>query len=121
LKNEKFQQKFIFLNELPRGRSGKVQIPEIKKQVNNLNTENTISSDLEPAFFQIVSKSLQTSVDNISMNMLAEETPSWDSLSHLVLIGALEKNFSIVFTPLEVMNIKILSDLFTLLKQKLNS
>lgn len=120
LEERKIPAKIHFLNELPRGRSGKVQIPEIKKQVENLQQENNLSTDMEPAFFQIVSQSLQINIEHISLNMLAEETPEWDSLSHLVLIGALEKNFSIVFTPLEVMNIKILSDLFTLVKQKLN-
>jgi len=109
------------MNELPRGRSGKVMIPSILEKIKGYQQENDTSSDLQTAFLQIVSRQFKMPANKIHMNMLAEETAAWDSLTHLVLIGALEKQFNITFTPLEVMNVKILSDLFDIVKKKLDS
>lgn len=50
--------------------------------------------------------------------MVAEDTPEWDSISHLFLIAEMEKQYHIEFSPMEVMNIRKMSDLFSLVENK---
>lgn len=45
--------------------------------------------------FEIVAKTLKISVDNLNENSALGETPNWDSLNHVVIIGELESNYGI--------------------------
>jgi len=52
------------------------------------------------------------------MNFAAEDNPEWDSITHLILITEIEKHFKIEFSPVEVMNVKSLSDLYSIIEHK---
>ncbi|RYZ88834.1 MAG: acyl carrier protein [Proteobacteria bacterium] len=45
--------------------------------------------------FDIVAKVLQVNVDEINEHSAKGETPNWDSLNHVILIGELENNYGI--------------------------
>ena len=119
LEHRKIPSKVYFMDSLPRGRSGKVILPDIMEQIEGMDQDNHTDTHTNSGFLQIVAQSLQIQEDKISMNMLTEDTPEWDSIRHLVLIGDLEKHFNITFTPVEVMNVKKLSDLSGLVENKI--
>jgi len=118
LEEKKVPSKIYFVDELPYGLSGKVSIPAIKEKVREMS-ENTISEiEDNNAFFSIISNSLQLPLDAVSMDMEAEETPQWDSIAHLILIAQFEKHYTIEFTPMEVMNVNKVADLYDLIEKK---
>lgn len=45
--------------------------------------------------FEVVAKALEISVDMLNKNSAIGETPNWDSLNHIVIIGELESNYGI--------------------------
>src|SRR5687767_4254653 len=45
--------------------------------------------------FDIVARVLEISVDQINENSEMGETPNWDSLNHVILIGELENSYEI--------------------------
>jgi len=118
LEESKVPTRVFFMDELPYGRSGKVILNDIKKLADEHREPNYISPETKPAFLNIVSQCIQMPLDCINLNMVAEETAEWDSISHLLLIAAMENHFGIEFTPLEVMNVRVLSDLYSIIEKK---
>ena len=45
--------------------------------------------------FEVVAKALEISIDLLNENSAIGETPNWDSLNHVVIIGELESNYCI--------------------------
>lgn len=121
LEPRKTPAKVYFMDQLPRGRSGKVMLPSVKEKVIAIENEETASNTEGPDFLKIISQSLQIPQDKISLSMEAEVTPEWDSIRHLVMIADLEQNFDISFSPVEVMNIKSLSDLKEIVEEKVKA
>jgi acyl carrier protein len=54
-------------------------------------------------------------------NTTADQVPGWDSLSHLNVILAVEQEFNIRFKPYELLKLKNVEELQTLVSSKLNS
>jgi long-chain acyl-CoA synthetase len=121
LEEKKVPAKVYFVGELPHGRSGKVMVESVKKLVAGLEETNGTDVDRTPVFLEIVSQCLNMTPDRVSLNMVAEETPAWDSISHLMLVAEMEKHFNIEFSPVEVMNIKRLGDLYSTVERKIKS
>ena len=119
LEERKVPAKIYFINELPHGPSGKVMLEKVKEQIAALEESISTPDARAPFFLDIVSHCLQMPVDDISMEMITAETPAWDSISHLILIAEMEKNFNIEFSPPEVMNVKTLADLYSTVERKM--
>lgn len=45
--------------------------------------------------FDVVANALEISVEILNENSAIGETPNWDSLNHIVIIGELESNYGI--------------------------
>ncbi len=117
MEERKVPSKIWFVDQFPYGPSGKVIVQEVKNMVSGKEI-----SDLhykETDFFKIVSKCLRIDAENLTMDFKAEDNPEWDSITHLILITEMEKHFKIEFTPLEVMNVKSLSDLYSNIEHKI--
>ena len=56
----------------------------------------------------------------IRQDMTAEDVENWDSLSHINLIVAVEKEFRIRFTTAEVSALKNVGELEVLIEAKMN-
>ena len=52
-------------------------------------------------------------------NTTADQVPGWDSLSHLNVILAVEKEFNIRFKPYELLKLKNIGELQKLIDDKL--
>jgi long-chain acyl-CoA synthetase len=118
LEERKVPSKIFFIDEIPMGRSGKVIIPKIKEIVAATTTSFEPNNNTIPIFFEIVSKCLQVPIDQIKMEINANDTPEWDSIAHLMLIAEMERKYNITFTPIEVMNINTVSELYQTIEDK---
>ena len=54
----------------------------------------------------------------VTEHTTAADIPTWDSLTHINLIVALEEEFGLQFTSTEVTSMSCVGDLFTLLERK---
>lgn len=51
----------------------------------------------------------------------ADQVPGWDSLSHINVILAVEKEFNIRFKPYELLKLKNIGELQSLINSRLNN
>lgn len=119
LEEKKVPVEIRFVRELPYGPSGKVIIEKVREMIREKTGETVTDQELEPLFKSLVAKCFQLPVSEVNLSMKAEDTAAWDSISHLLLIAEMEKNFGVEFTPLEIMNIGMLSDLLQMINEKL--
>ena len=56
---------------------------------------------------------------DLSFDTVAFEVPGWDSLNHINLIIAIEKYYNIQFKSIEVLRLKSIGDLQSLINSKL--
>ncbi len=57
----------------------------------------------------------------LTESTMASEVPGWDSLNHVRILVAVEKEFGIRFRSLEVIRLRNLGELQALVDRKLNS
>lgn len=57
----------------------------------------------------------------LTPEMTADQVPGWDSLSHLNVITAVEKEFGIRFKTLELLKLKNIGELQQIINQKLQN
>lgn len=69
---------------------------------------------------QTILKELNLDDFDFNENTTADQVPGWDSLSHLNVILAIEKEFNIRFKPYELLKLKNIGELQSLINQKLN-
>lgn len=56
----------------------------------------------------------------ITSETTANDIEAWDSLSHIILISAIEEEFGIEFSQREVIKFKTVGDLLNSIKTKIN-
>ena len=59
----------------------------------------------------IIAESLSVSVEEIEDDTAIGDIPSWDSLHHIKIISAIEKEFDFRFTPDVMINLEDVSDI----------
>ncbi|MBU1096974.1 MAG: acyl carrier protein [Ignavibacteriae bacterium HGW-Ignavibacteriae-2] len=72
-------------------------------------------------FKKIVCDELELNVEDVEMkdDTIASEVPGWDSLSHVNVITALEKDYNVRFKGIEILKCKNIGDLQKLVDSKL--
>jgi acyl carrier protein len=68
---------------------------------------------------RVILRELQLSDFALEATTLASEVPGWDSLKHVALLAAVEREFGVRFKTLEVLRLKNVGELDALLRQKL--
>ena len=58
---------------------------------------------------------------NITDEMTADEVEEWDSISHIGLVLAVEKEFGVQFTTFEMSNFENVGELISLVGEKLDT
>lgn len=69
----------------------------------------------------VILKELDLESFDIVDETLASQVPGWDSLSHVRILGAIELAYGIRFKGLEVMRLRNVGQLQTLVEAKLTS
>jgi acyl carrier protein len=67
---------------------------------------------------QIFSSVLQVPLESVNETLSPETAPSWDSLSAIILITEIEKEFKITFTFDEAMAVRNFSEVISLVQSK---
>ncbi len=122
LENYKVPKRIIQVDQLPRGMSGKVQIPELRVMIQNAindevkEQEGVALSDV----IELAAKVFKVSSNSLSKDSIHQETPGWDSLGHLNLITVTEQQFGIQFTVNEMMEADSIKKMHQLIIKKIS-
>ncbi|GMU85305.1 MAG: hypothetical protein AMXMBFR48_05470 [Ignavibacteriales bacterium] len=74
---------------------------------------------ITPEFKSSILKELRLDDYEIKDETLANQIPGWDSINHINVISAIEKDFNVRFKSIEILKCKNLGDLQNLLTSKL--
>lgn len=74
---------------------------------------------ITPEFKASILKELRLDDYDIKDETLANQIPGWDSINHINVISAIEKDFSVRFKSIEILKCKNIGDLQNLLNSKL--
>ncbi|MCF6777150.1 AMP-binding protein [Thiotrichales bacterium 19X7-9] len=108
-----------YVNELPKGKSGKVIDSELQALLNPQNSlETEIIKISDNMIIDIAADTFQVSTSSLSLSDSTDTIDLWDSLGHLSFINKLEKQFNVKFNFQEIVNIKNLEDVKVLLESK---
>lgn len=64
---------------------------------------------------------LQVNSNSIQLSSGIEDTPEWDSITHMSLVLALESRFSVEFTGDEIGELTSISKIYKILTEKVRS
>jgi len=113
LEPKKIPRHLYFIDQLPKGDAGKVNLPKLKEMLICLSSEDKSTSILidEEMLIKMAAEIFQVDSSLLSINSKVGETPGWDSLGHLSLIVKIESVTGKTFTPQQIMAIKSLVNL----------
>ena len=94
------------VDALPRGRSGKVMIEAARGMLGN--TASAIeghdpAADVVERVLKVAAASFKTEPGKLGLHSTPEDVPGWDSLAHMQLVGALEKEFGVQLHARDIM------------------
>jgi len=121
LEPEKVPHEIHFIDQFPRGISGKVQVEELKKIVaqkqvvvvgKNEGVLDTVIKNAADVF--------RVGYDEINEASSSRNVPGWDSLNHLALINRLEQVFKIKFSTSDAMVMNTISSIQNVVHKKLS-
>lgn len=113
LEAEKVPKQFIFIAEIPRGPAGKPLLAELKKLTREKNLGTTSLSSLsEKAVIALAARVFNVPDTALSIYANPLNVFAWDSLGHIRLIEAAERQFQVRFHAHDITGITSLRDLY---------
>ncbi len=107
---------FYFLSELPKGISGKHNLPKLREIIAQSTSSNKNESDLENRIIKIASETFNISLDKITLNSNSQNLEGWDSLAHLDFITRLEEDFNRSFNTAEIITMNSIRRVVSILE-----
>lgn len=83
------------------------------------NRQNINKNAMEERVKEIIARELGVSIDEVQNDLAIGDLPEWDSLHHVAIIFALQKEFGITFSPDDLMDIEDVSDIIALVNEQL--
>lgn len=108
LSEYKVPRRIVVVSEIPKGRSGKVNIAALRQLLDP--SVDTTHSDNAALLMQVAAGVFRVPADAVSLDSTPDNTPGWDSLAHLMLAAALEQTFSVALAPADIVGISSLRD-----------
>ncbi len=122
LSDYKVPKQVFFVSELQKGPSGKIlqeqARTELLKQLESERGDDTLDDYTEIVFYH-AARSFKLPLAELSLTSCPENTVGWDSLAHMELVVAIEKDFGIRFLPREIMQIDSLQRAISLAALKI--
>lgn len=115
----------FFLKSLPRTLSGKIQVNEVRKLIEEHKAGSSISQNSaeQEGYVEAIKASaaeaFNISVTEISLQDTSMTLEGWDSLAHLKYVNSLEKKFKVRFSTAEMMIMNSLKATENILLEKL--
>ena len=72
---------------------------------------------MENKIIDIIAKVLEVSVTDVELDTEIGDLPEWDSLHHLMIVKALEREFNIKFSMEDLSDLEDVSDIIALVKE----
>lgn len=121
LTDYKVPREIHILSELPKGRSGKVLLNELAKQLqqNAHATTNVALMDLEQEVVRLASESFRTPAEQLSLKTSPASCSRWDSVAHMDFVTNLESKFGMELLPREVIQITSIDAAVRIIRSKL--
>lgn len=120
LEEVKVPDTIAVLETLPRGRSGKVEIKELKERfLHGQKVVADAAQHLEERIVGLAAQCFKVSPESLTIGTTVDTTAGWDSLSHLELIVTLEEAFSIQFAPAEIMQMDSLEAVVSTVRNRI--
>ena len=112
----------VLLEQLPRGPSGKVQLPLAKAAIEAALQPKTHGNNDQDHWAHIVaiaSDILRTPAAQLTKETGPDNTAGWDSLAHMALVEALEREFGIALSARDIMSLGCLGDALAITEARL--
>lgn len=111
---------------LPKGRSGKVNVAEIRMDVERCQSGKVSATSksrdgVARDVLSIASQSFKVPVSQLDLEVSHSQVEGWDSLQHLSFITKLEEHFKVEFKPLDIVETRTLGQAVTIINTKLSS
>ena len=74
--------------------------------------------NIEEKVKEIIAKILEVKAEDINEDTAIGDIPEWDSLSHIQIISAIEKEFGFNFTPDVMMDLEDVSDIVAAVEER---
>ncbi|MBT5186092.1 MAG: acyl carrier protein [Kordiimonadaceae bacterium] len=76
--------------------------------------------DVVPDVFVIAAKCFKRNPADLTLESSPYNTDGWDSLAHITLIHELEDAFNIEISPIDIINLNSLADVFVIVDKNIN-
>jgi acyl carrier protein len=74
-------------------------------------------SDTSQRVLQTVSRTLRVPRESVTEDLMMGDVPQWDSLNHMAVISAVEREFNLVFDLDDVVDVDGVADLVELVER----
>ena len=74
--------------------------------------------EIEVKITEIFSRVVDVPLDSVSITMTPSNVVNWDSMKHIMLLLAVESDFELKFSDVEMVSIGTLAELIDLVKSK---
>lgn len=111
LEPRKVPSRILVVDQVPKGRSGKAALPEVRALYDRLHAQSQAGPvngqhlDVEERLLVIAERCFRTERSAISLSSSPDELLGWDSMAHMEFVISLEDEFGIKLGPREVMAI----------------
>tara|TARA_B110001452_G_scaffold257204_1_gene251188 strand:+ start:2081 stop:2320 length:240 start_codon:yes stop_codon:yes gene_type:complete len=75
-------------------------------------------NEIEAKITEIFSRVVDVPLDSVSISMTPSDVENWDSMKHIMLLLAVESDFELKFSDLEMVSIGTLAELIDLVESK---
>jgi len=121
LEHEKVPHNIYFLDDLPKGISGKIQVTELQNIIANQQKKLT---EVGPAtlqtIIQIAASTFKIDINDIHEFSSSSTLSGWDSLNNLIFITEIENLFNIQFATSEIMAMSSIRSIYNIVAKKIN-
>lgn len=119
----KVPHQIVEVESLPKGPSGKILTADAKKMFHQHISHAGVNSqdNVQETIFSITAGCFDVPKKSIHLNSSADNTPGWDSLSHLHFVVKLEKTFHIKIIPKEIMSIHTVKEAKKIVLKHINA
>ena len=126
LEPRKVPSRILVSAELPKGRSGKVSLPDARQLYDDLERAGGVSptadrrgdADVRLRVFEIAAGCFRVDAASLDAGYGPQDVLGWDSMAHMNFVIALEEAFGLEFTPREVMSIDRLDKAVSIVLQR---
>jgi len=120
LEPEKVPHEIYFLDELPKGISGKIQIDPLKKLLTDkIKRPTTHEESKIKTIIQIAASVFKVDVADVDESSSAATLSGWDSLNNLIFITELEELFNVQFSTADIMTMNNIRSIDNVISKKL--